>query len=62
MLLSNPALKFNFRIEATGDTVDLLSEYDFFYHVKVLRKSGKEIIGFELNSDETMHLRFNKIE
>ena len=42
---------------------DLLSSYDpFFYHSKILRSPEREIVGFELNSDEMMHLKFNKIQ
>ncbi|HZY36999.1 MAG TPA: serine hydrolase domain-containing protein [Mucilaginibacter sp.] len=41
---------------------DLLSGYGFFYHLKILRSPEKSITGFELNSGDMMHLRFNKIE
>lgn len=39
----------------------LFTDYDFLSHLQVVRMNGK-IIGFELNSGEIMHLKFNKIE
>jgi CubicO group peptidase (beta-lactamase class C family) len=41
---------------------DLLSDYDFFSHVKILRTSGDKISGFEVSNPDTRNLKFEKLE
>jgi CubicO group peptidase (beta-lactamase class C family) len=41
---------------------DLLSDYDFFSHVKILRTGGNKISGFEVSNQDTRNLKFDKIE
>jgi len=40
---------------------DLLSDYSFFSHVKILRSKGGQIAGFEVSNGDTRNLRFDKI-
>ncbi len=40
---------------------DMLSDYDFFSHVRILRKNGR-ITGFEVSNQDTRNLIFEKIE
>jgi Beta-lactamase len=44
------------------DNNHLLTDYWWINHLNMLRDSKKNSIGFEINSDRIMHLRFNKIE
>ena len=41
---------------------DLLSDYNFFSHVKVLRTGGSKIVGFEVSNEDTRNLTFDKVE
>jgi hypothetical protein len=41
---------------------DLLSDYDFFSHVKILRAIGDKIGGFEVSNSDTRNLKFEKVE
>ena len=40
----------------------LINDYWWINHFMMIRDSKDKIIGFEVNSDRIMHLRFNKIE
>jgi len=41
---------------------DLLSDYNFFSHVKILRSIHRRIVGFEVNNEDTRGLKFDKVE
>ncbi|MFI5187574.1 MAG: serine hydrolase domain-containing protein [Chitinophagales bacterium] len=40
----------------------LFNDFWWMYHLVIIRNNKKEITGFEVNSDRTMHLLFKKIE
>jgi len=41
---------------------DLLSDYNFFSHVKILRNGASKIVGFEVSNEDTRNLKFGKVE
>jgi hypothetical protein len=41
---------------------DLLSDYSFFSHLKILRTARGNITGFEVNNEDTRNLRFERVE
>jgi len=41
---------------------DLLSDYNFFSHVKILRNGANKIVGFEVSNEDTRNLKFDKVE
>ena len=41
---------------------DIVDKSGLLNHLKILRDSSKKIIGFEVNSGQIMHLKFNKVE
>jgi hypothetical protein len=41
---------------------DLLCDYRFFSHLKVLRTKDGRIVGFEVSNESTRDLKFDKIQ